>query len=57
MQLRPLKRSSARGVSKTVMLTGDVKAVGEAVAREIGIDEVHAELLPGDKVDQVETPL
>ena len=42
------------GVKKTVMLTGDVKAVGEAVAREIGIDEVHAELLPGDKVDQVE---
>ena len=41
-------------VKKTVMLTGDVKAVGEAVAREIGIDEVHAELLPGDKVDQVE---
>ena len=39
---------------ETVMLTGDVKAVGEAVAREIGIDEVHAELLPGDKVDQVE---
>ena len=37
-----------------MMLTGDVKAVGEAVAREIGIDEVHAELLPGDKVDQVE---
>ena len=42
------------GVKKTVMLTGDRKAVGEAVAREIGIDEVHAELLPGDKVHQVE---
>ena len=41
-------------VKKTVMLTGDRKAVGEAVAREIGIDEVHAELLPGDKVHQVE---
>ena len=49
--IEPLKRE---GVKKTVMLTGDVKAVGEAVAREIGIDEVHAELLPGDKVDQVE---
>ena len=42
------------GVTKTVMLTGDAKAVGEAVAREIGIDEVHAELLPGDKVAAVE---
>lgn len=49
--IEALKRE---GVKKTVMLTGDVKAVGEAVAREIGIDEVHAELLPGDKVDQVE---
>lgn len=49
--VRALKRS---GVKKTVMLTGDAKAVGEAVAREIGIDEVHTELLPGDKVDQVE---
>ena len=42
------------GVSKTVMLTGDAKKVGEAVAKEIGIDEVHAELLPGDKVAAVE---
>ena len=49
--IEALKRE---GVKKTVMLTGDVKAVGEAVAREIGIDEVHAELLPGDKVNQVE---
>lgn len=49
--IEALKRE---GVKKTVMLTGDVKAAGEAVAREIGIDEVHAELLPGDKVDQVE---
>lgn len=49
--IEALKRE---GVKKTVMLTGDVKAVGEAVAREIGIDEVHTELLPGDKVDQVE---
>jgi Cd2+/Zn2+-exporting ATPase len=44
----------AAGVTKTVMLTGDAKAVGEAVAKEIGIDEVHAELLPGDKVAAVE---
>lgn len=42
------------GINKTVMLTGDRKAVGEAVAMEIGIDEVHTELLPNDKVDIVE---
>lgn len=42
------------GVVKTVMLTGDRKETGEAVARQIGLDEVYAELLPGDKVDQVE---
>lgn len=49
--IRGLKRS---GVSKTVMLTGDKRNVAEAVAKEIGLDEVHAELLPGDKVDRVE---
>ena len=42
------------GVVKTVMLTGDRKETGEAVAGQIGLDEVYAELLPGDKVDQVE---
>lgn len=42
------------GVEKTVMLTGDVKRVGEKVASDLGIDEVHSELLPGDKVVQVE---
>ena len=42
------------GAAKTVMLTGDRKETGEAVAKEIGLDEVHAELLPGDKVDMVE---
>ena len=44
----------AAGVTRTVMLTGDAKAVGEAVAKELGIDEVKAELLPGDKVEAVE---
>ena len=44
----------AGGVKKTVMLTGDAKEVGEAVARELGLDEVHSQLLPGDKVEQVE---
>lgn len=42
------------GVKKCVMLTGDRKEAAESVASELGIDEVHAELLPGDKVLQVE---
>ena len=46
-----LKKS---GVAKTVMLTGDRKRVADQVAAELGIDEVHSELLPGDKVDEVE---
>ena len=46
-----LKRA---GVKKTVMLTGDARAVGEAVGAELGLDEVHAQLLPADKVDRVE---
>ena len=45
------------GVSKTVMLTGDAKKVGEAVAAEIGINEIRSELLPGDKVAAVEEQL
>ena len=42
------------GVAKTVMLTGDAKRVAESVAAELGVDEVRSELLPGDKVEQVE---
>ena len=42
-----------RGI-RTVMLTGDSQAVGEAVAAKLGLDEVHAQLLPGDKVDRLE---
>ncbi|MBR2564156.1 MAG: cadmium-translocating P-type ATPase [Paenibacillus sp.] len=42
------------GIRKTVMLTGDAKAVGEAVGRQLGVDEVHAELLPQDKVERLE---
>ena len=45
------------GITKTVMLTGDARKVGEAVAAEIGIDEVQAELLPDDKVAAVEALL
>ncbi len=43
----------ARGI-RTVMLTGDAQAVGQAVGQALGLDEVHAQLLPADKVDQVE---
>ena len=46
-----------QGVRKTVMLTGDARAVGEAVAGELGLDEVHTQLLPADKVDRVEALL
>lgn len=49
--IRSLKKA---GVAKTVMLTGDKQAVGRAVADRLGLDEVHAELLPGDKVAKVE---
>jgi Cd2+/Zn2+-exporting ATPase len=42
------------GIKKTVMLTGDRKAVADQVAGELGIDEVHSELLPADKVSWVE---
>lgn len=49
--IKELKRA---GVSKTVMLTGDAKNVGEQVAKELGIGEVYTELLPADKVSLVE---
>ena len=44
----------AAGVKKTVMLTGDTEAAAKAVAQELGIDEVHSQLLPADKVERVE---
>lgn len=49
-----LKLLKSSGVRKTVMLTGDKKETAYAVAEELGIDEVYAELMPGDKVEQVE---
>ena len=44
----------AAGVEKVIMLTGDAKKVADAVGSELGVDEVRSELLPGDKVDEVE---
>jgi Cd2+/Zn2+-exporting ATPase len=52
-----IKELHKAGIKKTVMLTGDRKAVADQVANELGIDEVHSELLPADKVAQVETLL
>ena len=52
--IKGLKRA---GVHKTVMLTGDAEPVAKAVSAELGLDEYHAGLLPGDKVDQIETLL
>ena len=54
---RAIADLKTQGVRKTVMLTGDAKAVGEAVAGELGLDEVHTQLLPADKVDRVEALL
>lgn len=49
-----IARMKQLGVKKCVMLTGDRKETAEAVGQELGLDEVHAELLPGDKVAMVE---
>lgn len=49
--IRSLKRS---GIEKTIMLSGDSKSVAESVGNELGIDEVHGELMPDDKVSKVE---
>ena len=58
-QLKPhakaaLQALKANGIKKTVMLTGDSASVAQSVAAQLGLDEFHAELLPGDKVDRVE---
>ena len=58
-QLKPhakeaIRTLKASGVKKTVMLTGDAKQVADRVAEDLGIQEVHSELLPGDKVEIVE---
>ena len=54
---RAIAQLKQSGVKNTVMLTGDRKDVGEAVAESLGIDEVYTDLLPGDKVDKVEALL
>lgn len=51
---KTVKRLKKSGVEKTVMLTGDAKAVAEQVAETLGIDEVYSELLPAGKVEKVE---
>lgn len=52
-----LKDLKTLGISRTIMLTGDKKAVADHVASEVGVDEVHAELLPAQKVEHVESIL
>lgn len=52
--LDAISKLKAEGIRKAVMLTGDNKITANEVAKKIGIDEVYSELLPGDKVDQIE---
>ena len=61
-QLKPgakeaIQALKAAGVGRTVMLTGDSEAAGQAAAQELGLDQVYAQLLPGDKVERVEALL
>jgi len=50
-----IKGLKALGVGKIVMLTGDIKAVGEKIGKQLGLDEVYSELLPADKVEKIES--
>ncbi len=49
-----IRELKSLGIKKTIMLTGDLKTVGERIAKQLGIDEVYSELLPADKVDKLE---
>lgn len=49
-----IKALKELGINRTIMLTGDTKAVGEKIGNILGLDEVYAELLPADKVDKLE---
>ena len=51
---KTIKKLKELGIKKTIMLTGDSKSVGEKVAKELGLDEVYAELLPDHKVEKLE---
>lgn len=51
---KAIQSLKASHIRQTVMLTGDTRNVGEKVAKELGLDQVYTELLPGDKVDKVE---
>ena len=51
---KAIKELKAIGVKRLVMLTGDSKAVGEKIGKDLGLDEVHAELLPDQKVEKLE---
>ena len=51
---KAIEKLKKNNVKKIVMLTGDKKAVGESVAKELGLDEVYTELLPNNKVEKVE---
>lgn len=51
---KAIQNIKAKAIQKTVMLTGDNKAIGEKVAADLGLDQVYTELLPGDKVDKLE---
>jgi len=49
-----IKELKSLGIKKTVMLTGDLKKVGDKIGKQLGLDEVYSELLPADKVDKLE---
>jgi len=49
-----IKKLKSQGVKKTVMLTGDLKSVGDRIGDHLGLDEVYSDLLPTDKVDKLE---
>lgn len=54
---RAIKELKASGIRQTVMLTGDTQSVGQKAGKDLGIDQIYTELLPGDKVDKLETLL
>lgn len=51
---KAIKEIKSLGIKKTIMLTGDTKAVGEKIAKDLGLDEVYSQLLPHEKVEKLE---